>query len=77
MSVWDTHGNIEFGDGEDSVARIIENRIIHAGLVKRLEDFSNVTLLNQTTVTDIGSEDERPVLTLNDGMKIRCDLLVV
>jgi 2-polyprenyl-6-methoxyphenol hydroxylase-like FAD-dependent oxidoreductase len=76
MKVWDgcSEGEIEF-DGSP-VATIVENRLVQHALASTLKGLDSITVLNKERVKAIKTEGDRPVLELESGMKIDCEVVV-
>ncbi len=68
------------GEADDLPAtpfgHIVENRVIRAGLMRRLADLSNVTPIAPAEVAAVVNEPARAVATLNDGRRIAAALVV-
>jgi ubiquinone biosynthesis monooxygenase Coq6 len=76
MNVWDTtSGSLQFGDGSEPIATMVENRLLQAALADRINSLPNITLFNKTKVSSI-EKVEFPTITLESGVKYSCDLLV-
>jgi ubiquinone biosynthesis monooxygenase Coq6 len=77
MQVWDacSQGKIEFNG--NPVATIVENRFVQQSLVKTLDGLDSITVFNKERVKSITTQEERPMLSLESGKMISCDLLVM
>lgn len=85
MQVWEANSDalIKFHHDNfaDDVACIVENDLILHSMLNIVNKSSNVELKNSAKITDIKlpASDcltESPEITLNDGEKITCDLLI-
>jgi 2-polyprenyl-6-methoxyphenol hydroxylase-like FAD-dependent oxidoreductase len=76
MKVWDgcSEGEIEFS--ASPVATIVENRLVQHALASTLKTVDSVDVLNKERVKNIQSDGDTPVLELESGMKIECEVLV-
>lgn len=81
MKVWDSTGNgsLHFDSADIGMAEmghIIENRVIRAALLKRIEEYENIYFICPARLTSWQNDDEALHLTLADGSKITTSLLV-
>ncbi|VAW84425.1 2-polyprenylphenol hydroxylase [hydrothermal vent metagenome] len=81
MKVWDSTGNgrIHFDSADVGMAEmghIIENRVIRAALLKRIEEHDNIHFICPTSLASWYNDDDALYLTLADGSKIKTALLV-
>lgn len=77
MQVWDARstGSIDFNTC-NRIATIVENRLIQHALAESIKN-SSVQVLNKTRVEGIEySSKEKPVVHLDRGMQVQCELLV-
>jgi 2-octaprenyl-6-methoxyphenol hydroxylase len=68
------------GDADEVPAQpfghIIENRVIRAGLMRRLADVPNVTAIAPAELAEVTNEPARALATLKDGRRIAATLVV-
>ncbi len=81
MKVWDGDGTgyIEFAAeqiAQPDLGVIVENRLIKAALLKRIETCSNVTLIDQHQVESIQSEPQGLEILLSNDQYYRVKLLI-
>lgn len=81
MKVWDATGNgsIHFDAAqiaEPNLGYIIENRIIQAALVERLNCFDNITLLTPETPSYFSWDNQAAYLRLQSGTNLKAKLVV-
>ncbi|EAQ96426.1 UbiH/UbiF/VisC/COQ6 family ubiquinone biosynthesis hydroxylase [Congregibacter litoralis] len=89
MTVWDAEGTgrIEFDAQEvsaPSLGSIVENRIITAALAQRVRSLGGLRVMAPARLAtierspgpDTGDEARRSLLTLEDGTRLRCGLLI-
>ncbi len=81
MHVWDATGgaSIHFDSaeiGEPDLGHIVENRVTQLALWERLGEFENVDSLCPALLDRFERGDEETVVTLRDGARLRCRLLV-
>ncbi len=81
MAVWDASGSghIEFDCvdiAEPDLGLIVENSVILAALLERLEQFGNIDLLCPARVKQIERRQEAARVTLEDGKELTAQLLV-
>jgi len=81
MKVWDSTGNghIHFDSADIGMAEmghIIENRVIRAALLKRIDEYENIHFICPARLTSWQNDDDALYLTLADGSKITTSLLV-
>ena len=66
--------------GSNQMARLTETLNLQRGLLRRLKELPNVTLLNKTKVINIFEDDIPgggwPIVQLSDGVALRARLLV-
>ena len=81
MHVWDQggSGSIDFDAaeiGEACLAYIVENSVIHAALLERLQQFTNVHYLCPVEVADIALAEAAAVVRLADARMLEARLVV-
>ncbi len=81
MHVWDSTGNgvIHFDSadiGEPNMGHIIENRVVRAALLERMEAFDNIELLCPASISKYDVDDRSVIMELADGRRISAALLV-
>ena len=81
MRVWDAGGtgsiHFDCADiGEPCLGYIIENNVMQAALLNRLQQFTNVQYLCPATVSVVDITGDAATVTLADGRTIHCRLLV-
>ncbi|EED31873.1 protein VisC [gamma proteobacterium NOR5-3] len=81
MTVWDAEGTgrIEFDAQEvsaESLGTIVENRLITAALAWKVQSLGGVRVLAPARLSDLSREDPEPVVLLEDGTRLRCQLLI-
>lgn len=59
-----------------ALGHIVENNLIRVALWRRLEDLDNVELLPQTQVEGVAPSESQVTLALDNGMSLRCDLVI-
>ena len=83
MHVWEgvpgQSGSIDFDCadlGEPNLGHIVENRVILAALLERMEKFENVELLCPARVSGLEKNSEQLTLALEDGRQLTARLLI-
>ena len=79
MHIWEGDSSLNFDSadiGEPRLAWIIENRLLVAALLERLEQFSNLTLICPAKVDAVEIEEKAVTVRLADGLRLRAALLV-
>jgi len=76
MKVWDSTGNGRIHFDSADMGHIVENRVIRAALLKRIEEHENIHFICPTSLASWHNDDDALYLTLADGSKIKTSLLV-
>jgi 2-octaprenylphenol hydroxylase len=81
MHVWDAGGSgeIHFSSadiGEPTLGYIVENRLIQAALINRLQDVGNVQMFSPVSIASCDWTDEGVTVALDDGRRLTAGLLV-
>lgn len=81
MHVWDQngHGSIHFDAAEigaPCLAYIVENRVIQAALIERLNRLANIHYLCPADAAELALGDDRASVALADGRRLHARLLV-
>ena len=81
MHVWEgvADGEIHFDSadiGESSMGHIIENRVIQASLLERMQSFSNIDFICPVNIEDINVEQQVVEMLLQGGRTLKAQLLV-
>jgi ubiquinone biosynthesis UbiH/UbiF/VisC/COQ6 family hydroxylase len=63
-------------DDTDALGFIISNHLIRKAIYEEFETLENVTLLDETIVTQVSSDDDGGYLTLDDGTRLSVNLIV-
>ncbi|NQZ13752.1 MAG: UbiH/UbiF/VisC/COQ6 family ubiquinone biosynthesis hydroxylase [Alphaproteobacteria bacterium] len=61
---------------EDAFGWVVENSHLRKELYQKIKKIKNVTLLSETKVTRINHEDERAIITCDNGQIIDTDLVI-
>lgn len=62
--------------GEEKLAYIVSNHLIRKATFENTTKFSNISLITDVTAIDVYSTDQSAFLTLSNGEKLTCHLLV-
>lgn len=79
MHIWEGDSALNFDSadiGEPRLAWIVENRLLVAALLERLEQFSNLTLICPAKLDAIEIDEKAVTVRLADGRRLRAALLV-